>query len=160
MNNILIDTIIEEAEKTNAEIKTALKTKGINDTGRASNSIHIVTEANRVMSLGIFYLEFLNSGRGKTRKSEGGVLLKRIRVWVESKLGLSGEEAERAAVLITLRIHEEGTRIKKNPAKYGIELTPKIEDLKRRLNERLGAAAKIEILEKLDRFKKVYNLNI
>ena len=153
MNN-QIEAAIKEVEKFNDSIIDALDSKNISNTGEAARSIYIDFGENFVRSIGIFYLEFLDTGRapGKFPPREP------IAEWVQSKFGLSPGSSEFDGIVFVIqrKIAQLGTEIYLNKGR-GIELSEKIVTLRENLNIALRESTVLTIKQKLDRFKKLYH---
>ena len=81
-------------------------------------------------------------------------------MWVKTKLGITNEKRSLSiAYAVAEKIKALGTEIFLNPNK-GIELDEKIKELRARLNKEIGLGAKLEITQRLDRFKKIYKQKI
>ena len=145
-----IQAIINEVEKFNDSIREALDSKGISDTREAANSLRIEFENDFVRSIGIFYLEFLDTGRGPGKPPP----FKKILEWAMRRTGQPKNEVWGLAVYVTNKIAEVGTAIFQNNSK-GIELDKKIVTLREGLNQAISESVKIEINQRLDRFKKI-----
>lgn len=155
MNN-QIEAAIKEVEKFNDSIRDALDSKNISNTGEAARSIYIDFGENFVRSIGIFYLEFLDTGRapGKFPPKEP------IERWVQSKLGLSPGNSEFDGIVFVIqrKIAQLGTEIYLNKGK-GIELGEKIVTLRDNLIVALRESTVLTIKQRLDRFKQVHLKN-
>ena len=128
------EMIIEELFFFEQSIKDTLDGKNITNTGTAKNSIHTEVNGNRYQSIGIFYLEFLDGGRG----AGGMPPVHKIQNWVKTKLGITDEKKSLSvAYAVAKKIQKLGTEIFKNPNK-GIQLTAKITDLKRQINSQIA----------------------
>lgn len=147
-----IHTIIDEVEKFNESIRDTLNSKNISDTQEAANSLRIEYGDDFVQSIGIFYLEFLDTGRapGKFPPKEP------IERWVKSKLGKSESDSDFDGIVFVIqrKIAQLGTAIFINNSK-GIELDKKIVTLRESLNEAISKSVKLQITQRLDRFKKI-----
>lgn len=147
-----IQSIINEVEKFNDSIRETLDSKNISDTREAANSLRVEFGDDFVRSVGIFYLEILDTGRapGKFPPKEP------IERWVKSKLGKSESDPDFNGIvfLIQRKIAQVGTAIYINNSK-GIELDKKIVTLRESLNEAISESVKLEITQRLDRFKKI-----
>ena len=106
--SIYTEITVKEVEQFNNEIKQALVSKGINNTGQASNSIRIdVDEANNsVKSIGVDYLEVLDKGRGPGKHPP----IKAIEDWVKNK------PVDIVPFLVARKIAKFGTNIYQNPS--------------------------------------------
>jgi hypothetical protein len=144
----IIPTIVKEVEKFNESIKDALDSKNISNTGEAARSLYVDFGADWVKAIGIFYLEFLDTGRGPGKFPPITPLIK----WAQSKFGVDEKEAKSIAFLVGRKISELGTEIFMNKGQ-GIELEKKIITLKENLNDVIKESAKFEIKEKLNEFK-------
>jgi len=148
---IIIESIILEVEKFNQSIKDALDSKKISNTGEASRSIYIDYGSDFVKSIGIFYLEFLDTGRGPGKFPP----LQPLIDWAKNKFGVSDREAKQIAYLTGRKIAALGTEIFLNNSK-GIELKEKIVILRENINKAALEATKIEIKQQLNRFKQAF----
>lgn len=134
--------LIENTEKlvteVNDKIKVDLASKGIDNSGEASNSIRIESSINSVTSLGVFYLEYLNRGRPPGKFPPVDIINK----WVANK------PVAINPYLVGRKIAREGTEIYKDNTK-GIELSKKIQELKETLKQEAPKWAKEDVLVKL-----------
>lgn len=153
MNN-QIEAAIKEVEKFNDSIIDALDSKNITNTGEAARSIYIDFGENFVRSIGIFYLEFLDTGRGPGRWPP----YKPLADWVETKLGIprGNPRFESTVYFVRKKIADLGTEIFLRNGE-GIELTEKIVTLRENLRVALRESTILTIKQKLDRFKKLYH---
>lgn len=145
-----IKVIINEVEKFNDSIKDALNSKGISDTGEAANSLYIKHGRDFVQSIGIFYLEFLDTGRGPGEPPP----FKPILEWAMRRTGEDASGAWGLAKYVQNKIAEIGTTIFINNSR-GIELDEKIVTLRKAINEEVAKSVKVQVLKKLDKFKKI-----
>ena len=157
----IIEAIVKEVEAFNQSIRDTLASKRINNTGEASKSLEVIHGKDFVQSVGVFYLEFLDTGRGSNpKKSSKGKFLEAIKKWLRTKHGITKEpELTKKAEHVVYRINALGTLIFRDNKK-GIELTKKISILRENINEEVADAVKIEIEQKLDKFKKIYKFNL
>ena len=148
--NDQIETTIKEVEKFNDSIRDALKSKNISDTGEAANSLFVEHGEDFVRSIGIFYIEFLDTGRGPGRFPPRAPIAR----WVESKLGISSSNPEFNGIvyIISKKIADLGTTIFRNQGK-GIELDKKIVTLRQNLNKVLRESTIVTIKQRLNKFK-------
>jgi hypothetical protein len=144
----IIPSIVKEVEKFNESIKDALDSKNISNTGEAARSLYVDWGENWVKSIGIFYLEFLDTGRGPGKMPPIEPLIR----WAENKFGVDEEEATSIAWGTAKMIAKFGTMIFQNNGK-GIELEKKIITLNENLRDVIRESAKFEIKEKLNEFK-------
>jgi len=151
-------TIVQEIEAFHESIIISLNSKKINATGEASRSLRINVEESqtfyKIQSIGIFYLEFLDTGRGHLPQSKPPPI-KPLIEWARVKFGVDTDEATQIAFAVQSKIAKVGTEIFINN-KEGIELSEKVELLKKVLNEKIAKAAKFEVMQKLDKYKKLY----
>jgi len=143
--------IIRELENLNEEIKSRLDGKNITNTGNAKRSLRVEHDNNNYRSVGIFYLEFLNAGRG------GGKFpnVSKIENWVRTKLGISEDKkVKQVAFLVSRKIAKLGTEIFSKNSK-GIELENLILKLKKNINREISEQIKIDIIQKLDKYEKL-----
>lgn len=145
----LTDAIIRELELFNESIRDTLYGKNITNTGTAKKSLRTEHVSNSYKSIGIFYLEFLDTGRG----SGGLPPINKIHNWVKSKLGITDEKQSLSvAYAVAKKIQRLGTEIFKDPSK-GINLDAKVKQLKEDLNRKMAEGIKLDIIQKLDKFK-------
>lgn len=154
--NDQIKIAIQEVEKFNDSIRDALNSKNISDTKEAANSLFVEHGKDFVQSIGIFYIEFLDTGRAPGKFPPRAPIAR----WVESKLGISPSDSEFNGIVFVIqrKIAKLGTTIFRNNSK-GIELNEKIVTLRKNLNEALRESTVATIRQKLDRFKKVHIKN-
>jgi len=154
--NDQIKAVIKEVERFNDSIRDTLNIKGISDTKEAANSLFIEYGADFVQSIGIFYLEFLDTGRAPGKFPP----IAPIERWVESKLGISPSDSNFDGIVyvISKKIADLGTTIYRNKSK-GIELDKKIVTLRKNINEALRESTIVSIRQRLDRFKKAHIKN-
>jgi hypothetical protein len=147
-----IEAIVKEVEKFNESIKDALDSKNISDTGEAADSLYVKHGIDFVQSIGIFYLEFLDTGRGPGKFPPK----EPIEDWVQGKLGKSPSDSDFDGIVFVIqrKIAEIGTSIFLNNNE-GVELDKKIAKLRENINEAVAESVKLQVLKKLDRFKKV-----
>ena len=154
--SVIIDAIIQEVEAFNESIRDALNSKNITNTGEAAKSLEVQYGENFVRSVGIFYLEFLDTGRGSGKFPPLAPIMK----WARQKLGITDEnELKSVAFLVARKIAKLGTEIFRDNKK-GIELEKKIIALRESIAERITTEATIEITKRLDNFKKLYEFNL
>ena len=154
MDYIIKQTILE-IERFNDSIKDALDSKNISNTREAANSLRVEFGENFVNSIGIFYLEFLDTGRGPGRMPPIAPLIR----WAENKFNVDFDEAKSIAFAVAKKIASIGTEIFNNHS-LGIELDKKILTLKENLSENIQLATKLEIIQGMDKFKKIYNMSL
>lgn len=147
----IIEIVKQEFENFNESIKETLQQKGINATKEAFNSLRVETNENNVKSLGVFYLEFLDTGRAGGKKPP----YEKILQWLVVKTGLDESELKGLAFYVQNKIANEGTEIFKNNSK-GIELTKKKEIVRENLSISLKKEIKEQLIQRLDKFKKLY----
>jgi hypothetical protein len=154
--NDQIEVTIKEVEKFNDSIRDALNSKNISDTGEAAQSLFVEHGEDFVQSIGIFYIEFLDTGRAPGKFPPRAPIAR----WVESKLGISPGDSEFDGIvyIISKKIADLGTTIFRNQGK-GIELDEKIVTLRKNLREALRESTIITIRQRLDRFKKAHIKN-
>jgi hypothetical protein len=144
----IIQSIVKEVEKFNESIKDALDSKNISNTGEAARSLYVDWGENWVKSIGIFYLEFLDTGRGPGKMPPFEPIMK----WAIAKTGQQRNELYGLVKYVQQKIADLGTEIYLNKSN-GIELEKKIITLKENLNDVVKESAKFEIKEKLNEFK-------
>lgn len=152
--NSQIEITINEVEKFNDSIRDALNSKNISDTGEAANSLFIEHGADFVQSIGIFYIEFLDTGRAPGKFPP----IEPLKDWAKSKFGADDKEATSIAFAVAHKIKKLGTTIFISNSK-GIELDKKIVTLRKNLKEALRESTVLAIRQKLDKFKRVHIKN-
>ena len=151
-----IESIINEVEKFNESIVDALDSKKISNTREAANSLNVKFGDDFVQSWGVFYLEFLDTGRGPGKPPP----YNKIEFWVKTKLGLSEEsDIKRAVYFIRKKIADLGTEIYLHNEE-GIELTEKVVTLRKQLKQVIPISAKADVIQLLYKFKKEYKFKI
>lgn len=148
------DYIIQQLEEFNESIREALASKKINNTKEASDSLRIeIDKQNNIFrSIGIFYLEFLDTGRGHGKHPP----FNPISEWVAIKLGITDiDENKRVTFAIMNKIAKLGTEIFRNNSE-GIELEKKVVTLHENISSNLSKIAKTEVLQGLDKYKKLF----
>ena len=148
---LIISQIVKEVEEFNESIKDALSSKNISNTGEAANSLRIEHGEDFVKSIGIFYLEFLDTGRGPGKMPP----IKPLILWAQNKYGVDYDEAKSIAWGTAKKIAKLGTEIFINQGQ-GIELEKKVLTLKENLNKSLPNSVGFEIKQELDKFKKIF----
>lgn len=151
--NEIIKNIIIEVEKFNESIVKTLDSKNISNTREAANSLYVEHGKDFVRSIGVFYLEFLDTGRAPGKFPPK----KNIEDWVKTKKGISEQDPEfdQVVFLVQRKIAEVGTAIYINNRK-GIELDKKIVTLRKAINESIKESVVVEVTQKLDEFKKKF----
>jgi hypothetical protein len=84
-----------------------MSNKNLDVTGRASASLKVVKSANKIASVGIDYIEYLNRGRGPGKFPP----IDKIKQWVDAR------NLEVAPYVIARKIAQEGTEIYKDRTK-------------------------------------------
>ena len=148
--NEQIEVIIREVEKFNDSIKETLTAKGINDTREAANSLFVDYGNDFVRSIGIFYIEFLDTGRGPGKFPPKAP----IERWVTSKLGISESDPQFNGIVYVIqrKIARLGTEIFRNNSK-GLEIDKKIVTLRKNLNEAVTESVVTDMKKRLNKFK-------
>lgn len=131
----LIDKTVVLVEGFNEEIRSDLSSKGIDSSNTASNSIHIIVSGNKITSLGIDYLTYLNTGRGPGKFPPP----ENIIAWAARK------PVPISPYVIGRKIAREGTEIYKNPSK-GIMLGEKRQRLLSEIKQNAPIWAKNDTL--------------
>jgi hypothetical protein len=149
--NQIIDAVVEEFEKFNDSIIQTLAVKKINDTKEAARSLEVKHGRDFVQSLGIFYIEFLDTGRGPGEKPPWKPILE----WAMRRTGQTASEVWGLAVYVQEKIAEIGTNIFINNKK-GLEIDKKIVTLRKAVNEAISEEMDFILEKKLDRFKKKF----
>jgi len=130
--------VVQELELFNQSIRNTMSKKNIDTTGRASQSLRVVSSGNKAASVGIDYIEYLNRGRGPGKFPP----IDKIAEWVDAR------NLEVAPYVIARKIANEGTEIYKDRTK-GLMLEEKITLTVKRLKERLPKALSAEIINKI-----------
>ena len=153
------EMIIKEVNAFNESIQEALASKKINASGEASRSLRVEVidgvTTDIIRSIGIFYLEFLDTGRGRGKMPPISKLIE----WAKIKFGKSEEESTQIAWAVARNIQQLGTLIFRNNKK-GIELSKKVVTLRKAINEKLGETAKADVKQLLNKFKKKHLLKM
>lgn len=152
--NKQLEAIIAEVEKFNDSIVDVLDSKKISNTREAAKSLRVEYGSDFVQSWGVFYLEFLDTGRSPGKFPPKAP----IERWVSSKLKIpeSDPNFDDVVFQIQRKIARLGTEIFRNNAK-GIELSKKIVTLREAINEVVGLSVVDSITQRLDKFKKIAN---
>lgn len=150
MNNT-IKNIILEVEKFNESIVRTLDSKNISNTREAANSLYVEHGKDFVRSIGIFYLEFLDTGRAPGKLPP----IKPLLEWASQRTGQPEREVWGLAKYVQKKIAEVGTNIFINNRK-GIELDKKILTLRKAINESITESVVAEVNQRLDKFKKEF----
>ncbi len=148
----IIDNIIIEVEKFNDSIKVTLNSKNISNTGEAARSLRVQSDNDSVQSLGIFYLEFLDTGRGPGKYPP----FEPIMQWAVQKTGQPREELYALVKYVQKKISDLGTEIFLNNSK-GIELNEKILTLRENLNKTIRNQVILDVTQKLNEFKIAFS---
>ena len=151
----IIEAVIQEVEKFNDSIRDALDSKNITNTGEAARSLYIEHGEDYVRSLGIFYLEFLDTGRGPGKYPPFEAIME----WAIQKTGQKRSELYGLVRYVQKKIATLGTEIYRKKSK-GIELEKKVLLLKEEILAIIPKYINAEITKKLDRFKKKYEFNL
>lgn len=148
----IIEGIIKKVEKFHDSIVNALDTKNISNTREAAESLRIEFGFDFVRSIGIFYLEFLDTGRGPGKPPPFG----RILEWAMQRTGEDASGAWGLAVYTRDKIARLGTQIFRNNSE-GIELSEKILTLREEINKSIRKSVDFTLNQRLDRFKIAFN---
>lgn len=81
--------------------------------GKTKDSIQVKMREDGGSIVGASYFYVLEKGRGKSKKSQGGILKNNIKSWILAKgITPSGKVSlDNLAYLITRKIHEDGTQL-------------------------------------------------
>jgi hypothetical protein len=154
--NDSLNLIVQELNKFNLSIKNTLNQKNISNTGEAANSLRVEKGIDYGRSLGIFYLEFLDKGRGPGKFPP----VKEIRNWVITKLKISdSKQVESITYLVSKKIAKLGTIIFQDNSK-GLEIDKKIDVLRKSIRINLSRNVKTDINRKLNKYYKKRILKI
>lgn len=90
--------------------------------GKTKDSIQVKMREDGGSLVGASYIYVLEKGRGKSKKSQGGVLKNNIKNWILAKgITPSGKVSlDDLAYLITRKIHEDGTQLWRNGGRSDI----------------------------------------
>lgn len=146
--NDQIKAVIKEVERFNDSIRDTLTAKGISDTGEAARSLFVEFGADFVQSIGIFYIEFLDTGRGPGKEPP----FKKILAWAMRRTGQDASGAWGLAVYVRDKIARLGTEIFRNNSK-GLEIDKKIVTLREAINEAVRESTIATIRQRLNKFK-------
>lgn len=149
-----IDAIVKEVEKFNDSIVQALDSKNISNTREAARSIREEHGKDFVRSIGIFYLEFLDTGRAPGSFPP----ITPLENWARTKFGVDEKEATSIAFAVATKIKNLGTEIFLNNSR-GIELDKKIVTLRENIADVSLDETVKSIKQGLDRFKKMHLKN-
>jgi len=133
-----VKIITEELLIFNQSIRNEMSRKNLDVTGRASQSLRVISSENKAASVGIDYIEYLNRGRGPGKFPP----IDKIKEWVDRR------NLEVAPYVIARKIANEGTEIFKDRTK-GLMLDPKIALTIKRIKKRLPEELAAEILNKI-----------
>ena len=133
----LIKNTVKLVERLNEDIRQTLAAKKIDNTKEAANSLRIDVDEQRerVRSLGVFYIYFLDVGRKPGKFPPVDV----IEEWARTK------PVEANPYLVARKIAREGTEIYKNRSK-GLELDKKRNRLQQEIREKAPKWAKEDVL--------------
>lgn len=134
----------------NKSIKDAIDSKGLNTTGKAKDSLRIEVKEtlNKVngKSIGVDYLEVLNTGRGPGKFPP----IDAIKKWTENK------PVDVVPFLVGRKIALEGTEIFKDNAK-GIQLTILVARAEKELVKNIAVGIAFDFQQKLNKFADEFN---
>lgn len=144
----LIQNTVKIVEEFNNRVKQDLSSKGIDNSRKASDSIHIETKQSgtsiNIQSLGIDYLYYLDKGRGPGKFPPRDT----IENWTISK------PVDIPPFLVGRKISREGTEIYKDQSK-GIQLTEKRKEVLKEIKQDAPKWAKQDLLIKLKGINKI-----
>lgn len=146
----LINATIREVKEFNKSIIEKLNSQGINSKGvEQSLRIEKFDTPIQIIDYGIYYLEFLNRGRGLGKQPP----LSRLIKWVRNKFGLDEKQAKKSAFGVAVKISREGTTIFKDKSK-GLELSKLTDQLRQNLKMVIPNNIKVDVMEQLNEYKK------
>ena len=150
--NSTISEISDLLDEFNDSIKRTLQSKGISNTGEAERSLRVELGHTFARSVGIFYIEFLDKGRGKNPSKADPNFRKNIRKWLVTKHGITDiDELETATDRVVYFINKLGTLIYRDNKK-GLEIDKKVLSLKSKLSEAVTRGAVTDIKRVLNKF--------
>lgn len=142
--SIIDDKVKDLLIEFNENLAKTLDNKGITATGTARDTLTVeMDERNQVgQSIGKYYLEFLDRGRGAGRFPPPD----NINAWIRVKLGIQEDKVVRqVSFLIGRKLATEGSEIYKNPGQ-GIELDVLATEFIKRLKSELPRVIKEHVL--------------
>jgi hypothetical protein len=113
--NKISNLLEKEGAKWIAEIQANMIAEGVNASGETSESLQSVitktVDGVNFQIIGNEAFNWIETGRGKSNKSQGGALLPRIKKWIVDKgLQIDDDDTiDSLAYRITKTIHAEGT---------------------------------------------------
>ena len=142
----LIQNTVKIIEEFNSDVKTDLQTKGIDNSRKASDSIRIVIDQNnnKIQSVGVDYLYYLDKGRGPGKFPPPNV----IEDWTRTK------PVEIDPFLVGRKIAREGTDIFRDPRR-GIMLDEKRQKVMQLLKQNAPKWAKQDLLIQMKGVNKI-----
>ena len=155
---MLIDSTLKEIndllEEFNESIINSLRFHKITNTGEAERSLRVEIGREFAQSVGIFYLEYLDQGRGKDPKKKDPNFRKNIRSWLQTKHGITdADKLETATDRVVFFINKLGTLIYRDKSR-GIQIDKKIEILRGKLKESVARGAVKDIKRMLNKHLK------
>lgn len=137
----LFNMVKEEVERTNEQIRQAMP----RDEGKAASSLHVEIAGNKINSVGLSYIEYLDRGSApwadpSKYRSLGFIL---------EKNGWSDRHNINAYAAAFVIAHE-GSQIYKG-RKQGIELNDKLLQLKERIKQNIPKFVKTQISNTLNK---------
>lgn len=132
------------AEAAIFDIKSQMKNNNAVATGKTLRSLEFLSTDSRLLITGgkaftgTDRLSFIESGRGKTNRSEGGVLYPAILEWVEARSIGTPKTRSGIAYAITKKIHKVGTAMWRRNKTRDIVQSVFGEDRIKQLYEDLG----------------------
>ena len=140
------EIIIEALEAYNKSIADTISEKKLYHTGEAKNSLNVEDRGEVFVSVGAYYIEYLNRGSGPWNNPENfaklGYILGEITNWAADNLA----NPYAAAKVIA----EQGSRIYRN-RELGLKLEDKKMELEEELNKLLPTFVSNEIVVKLSK---------
>lgn len=137
----LIDVIIEEIRITNDQIRDAMP----KDEGTAAQSIHIKIQGDEIQSVGSYYIEYLDRGSAPWKNPEQ---FKKLGFILDKSGWADRKNTNPYAAAYSIAHY--GSQIYRG-RKTGIELDQKLDDLNKRLMQKIPKFVNREISNRLKR---------
>jgi len=153
--NKILQWTVTKVMAFNQSIKNDLAQKNINNKGIASDSLAVTIDGKSVKSKGIFYLEFLNTGRGPGKFPPVDAMKDYVETKPVSMTDSMGKEmsTNTKAYLVGKGIAERGTKVYRTQS-LGIQVENKIINLKKEIKKELPAYMKALITNQLKQFTR------
>lgn len=118
----ILQTVKKYLDKWKEDIVGNHERAGQVASGKTKNSFQVRMREDGGSIVGADYIYVLEKGRGRSKRSQGGILKNNIKSWILAKgITPSGKvNLDDLAYLITRKIHEEGTQLFKNGGRTDI----------------------------------------